>query len=207
MNTRGVQQGGGDGGGINSGEIVRQVGGEGYVGPGRNRGRCGGERMQDVYVSGEAPGADRHVEVTGVDFYQTIEQLPVIERLYRGAKAKMFDFYELVRRGVRYLVVMLRALHTGVLPAYLRWILAGLLVVVWVVTQTGTQNNSNIAAGEASINFPLFTRLGYVALQPSWGSLSIGKQWGVYYDVAGFTDWFPLFGGEATGTRTGMALG
>ena len=36
----------------------------------------GGERLQDVYVSGEQAGPARHLEVTGTDFYNTIEQLP-----------------------------------------------------------------------------------------------------------------------------------
>jgi len=95
----------------------------------------GGELMQDVYVSGETQGPARHVDVTGVDFYNTIEQLPVLAKLYSLAQAKAFDIYDLLRKGVNYLIQALRALHTGVLPAYLRWFVAGLLVVVWVVTQ------------------------------------------------------------------------
>jgi formate hydrogenlyase subunit 3/multisubunit Na+/H+ antiporter MnhD subunit len=95
----------------------------------------GGERMQDVHVSDEAPGAGRHVEVTGVDFYDTIEALPLLRRFYRLARARAFDIYHLLRKGVNYLIQALRALHTGVLPAYMRWFVAGLLAVVWVVTQ------------------------------------------------------------------------
>jgi NADH:ubiquinone oxidoreductase subunit 5 (subunit L)/multisubunit Na+/H+ antiporter MnhA subunit len=97
----------------------------------------GGEKMQDVYVKGEQRGPGRYVEVTGVDFYNTIEQLPVLQRLYALAKAKAFDIYDLCRRGLHYVVLLLRVLHTGVLPTYLRWFVAGLLVVVWVVTQQG----------------------------------------------------------------------
>jgi hypothetical protein len=33
---------------------------------------------------------------------------------------------------------MLRSLHTGILPVYLRWFVAGLLLVVWVVTESGS---------------------------------------------------------------------
>ena len=32
----------------------------------------------------------------------------------------------------------LRSLHSGILPVYLRWFVAGLLVVVWAVTQIGS---------------------------------------------------------------------
>jgi formate hydrogenlyase subunit 3/multisubunit Na+/H+ antiporter MnhD subunit len=97
----------------------------------------GGELMQDVYVSGDEPGAGRHLEVTGVHFYDTIEAMPVLQRFYTLTRAKSFDIYHLLRKGVNYLIQALRALHTGVLPVYLRWFVAGLLLVVWVVTQTG----------------------------------------------------------------------
>jgi len=98
----------------------------------------GGELLQDVYVSGEAAGPERHIEVTGVDFYNTIEQLPVLQRLYPLARAKAFDIYDLFQKSVNYVIQMLRSLHTGILPTYLRWFVVGLVVVVWVVTQSGS---------------------------------------------------------------------
>jgi len=102
----------------------------------RVRTYIGGEQMSDVYVSGDPAGEGRNVEVTGVDFYDTIEALPAARRFYRLTHEKAFDIYHLLRKGVMYLVQPLRAAHTGVLPAYMRWFVAGLLVVVWVVTQT-----------------------------------------------------------------------
>ncbi len=102
----------------------------------RVRTYIGGEQLQDVYVSGERAGPGRHVEVTGVDFYDTIEALPVLQRLYALARAKVFDIYDLVQKGAGYFILGLRSMHSGVLPVYLRWFVAGLLVVVWVVTQT-----------------------------------------------------------------------
>jgi len=102
----------------------------------RVRTYIGGELMEDVFVSGEEASPTRHLEVTGVDFYQTIEALPVLRKFYALTRAKAFDIYNWIRRGANYLSQALRALHSGVLPDYLRWFLAGLLVVVWVVTQT-----------------------------------------------------------------------
>lgn len=59
------------------------------------------------------------------------------------------------------------------------------------------------AENEAFVN-----RLGFVGVShPKWGSLTIGKQWGVYYDVAGLTDMFTVFGGEATGVYSGNTDG
>ena len=104
----------------------------------RVRTYIGGEQMQDVYISGDQQGGQRHVEVTGVDFYNTIEQLPGVQRFYVLTRARVFDIYEFLRRGSDYIVQMLRSLHTGILPSYLRWFVAGLLVVVWVVTETGS---------------------------------------------------------------------
>jgi predicted porin len=44
------------------------------------------------------------------------------------------------------------------------------------------------------------TRLGFVGLKfPKYGSVAIGKQWGVYYDVGEWTDRFYIFGGLASG--------
>jgi len=103
----------------------------------RMRTYIGGEQMQDVYISGESPTAPRNVEVTGVDFYNTIEHLPGLRKYYLLTRARLFDIYHLFRRGSNYFVQMLRSLHSGILPAYMRWFVAGLLVVVWVVTETG----------------------------------------------------------------------
>ena len=50
----------------------------------------GGEQMQDVYISNDEPGPNRHVEVTGVDFYDTIEQLPGLHRYYSLMEARAF---------------------------------------------------------------------------------------------------------------------
>jgi formate hydrogenlyase subunit 3/multisubunit Na+/H+ antiporter MnhD subunit len=103
----------------------------------RVRTYIGGEQMQDVYISSDAPGTQRHVEVTGVDFYDTIEQLPGLHRYYALMKARVFDIYNFTNRSAGYLVQALRSIHTGILPSYLRWFVAGLLLVVWVVTMEG----------------------------------------------------------------------
>ena len=104
----------------------------------RVRTYIGGEKIQDVYISGDEQGEQRHVEVTGVDFYNSIEQLPGLQRFYALTRKRAFDIYDFLRRVSNYFIQMLRSLHTGVLPVYLRWFVAGLLLVVWVVTETGS---------------------------------------------------------------------
>ncbi len=51
---------------------------------------------------------------------------------------------------------------------------------------------------------PFTPRLATVELgNPKWGSITIGKQWGVYYDIGVYTERFNLFGGSANGIYTG----
>ena len=54
----------------------------------------GGERMDETRIPGVPVGPERHVEVTGVDFYLTVEQLPVLKPMYEMARRKIFDVYE-----------------------------------------------------------------------------------------------------------------
>jgi formate hydrogenlyase subunit 3/multisubunit Na+/H+ antiporter MnhD subunit len=97
----------------------------------------GGERLDEVYVRGEAPGAGRHIEVTGVDFFDTIEQLPGLRRLYALARQRAFDVYAGGANVVAYAVTVLRGAHSGFLPTYLLWFLAGLLGLVYAFTRNG----------------------------------------------------------------------
>jgi hypothetical protein len=63
--------------------------------------------------------------------------LPGLHRYYALMKDRVFDIYDFFKRITDYFVQMLRAVHTGILPSYLRWFVAGLLLVVWVVTMEG----------------------------------------------------------------------
>lgn len=47
---------------------------------------------------------------------------------------------------------------------------------------------------------PVTSRLGFVGVETPIGTFSYGKQWSVYYWVAGVTDGFWTFGGEAAGS-------
>ena len=47
----------------------------------------------------------------------------------------------------------------------------------------------------------LTTRLGFVGLKlGKYGTLTLGKQWGVYYDVSGWTDLYVIFGCHGSST-------
>ncbi len=95
----------------------------------------GGERMDETRIPGVPAGAQRHVEVTGVDFYDTIEQLPLLERFYKTAQTKSFDIYETAGTVSDWLSTSLRNAHTGSLPLYLTWFVLGLLGILFVMME------------------------------------------------------------------------
>jgi len=93
----------------------------------------GGEILDEVHIGGEAPDGPRDVEVTGVDFYHTVENMMPFRAVYSGARRGLFDLYDVGTRVVFYFVELLRKGHSGRLPTYLTWFLAGLLAVLWVL--------------------------------------------------------------------------
>jgi len=95
----------------------------------------GGERLDEARIPGVPKGPGRHVEVTGIDFYRTVEQLPVLNGFYQAAQTKIFDVYETVGRSTAWLVNLLRVAHNGVLPMYLTWFVLGLLGVLYVIME------------------------------------------------------------------------
>lgn len=97
----------------------------------------GGERMDETRITGVPVGPERHVEVTGVDFFRTVEKLPVLNRLYRLAHRKLFDLYEASDRATAWLGRTLSAAHSGLLSLYLGWLGIGLILVLWLVLDGG----------------------------------------------------------------------
>jgi NADH:ubiquinone oxidoreductase subunit 5 (subunit L)/multisubunit Na+/H+ antiporter MnhA subunit len=94
---------------------------------------AGGEILAEPYISGEPRGPDRDVEVTGTDFYETIERMQPFRTIYEIAKNKTFDLYDVVTGIIFYFVEPLRRAHIGILPVYLTWFLVGFLGVLWVL--------------------------------------------------------------------------
>jgi formate hydrogenlyase subunit 3/multisubunit Na+/H+ antiporter MnhD subunit len=88
-------------------------------------------RTSATYIGGEIIGEE--VRVTGVDFYETVESMGFFSTIYRWAMQRAFDAYDIGRRISFYFIKGLRALHSGVLPEYLTWVLAGLLVLMVIL--------------------------------------------------------------------------
>jgi formate hydrogenlyase subunit 3/multisubunit Na+/H+ antiporter MnhD subunit len=88
-------------------------------------------RASSTYVGGELLPDDSRV--TGVDFYETVQSMGFLSTMYRWATAKAFDAYDIGRAVSFYFIRGFRALHSGVLPEYLTWVLAGLLVLIVIL--------------------------------------------------------------------------
>jgi predicted porin len=79
----------------------------------------------------------------------------------------------------------------------------------WSVRLTGNENPFN-PGDTTSGGFVVLekvdttafgSRLGYVGVDfDEWGRLTVGKQWGVHYDITSYTDQFHVFGADASAT-------
>ncbi len=94
-------------------------------------GRLKGTRTSSMYVGGEI--LEPEVRVTGTDFYTTVSDMGFFSTMYRWAEARTFDTYDIGRSISFYFIKGFRAAHTGILPEYLTWTLAGLLVLVLIL--------------------------------------------------------------------------
>lgn len=94
--------------------------------------RLGKVREAKTYIGGETLD-DEAVQVTGVDFYRTISDLPPLALAYRLAEKKYFDLYTVGTNLVMYLSEALKELHTGRLPWYLTWVLFGLVGLLFLL--------------------------------------------------------------------------
>ncbi len=59
--------------------------------------------------------------------------------------------------------------------------------------------SSDPGAPAARSEDALFARLGYIGISTPYGSISIGKQWGVHYTLGGYIDNMYMFGGDGIG--------
>ncbi|MCS7181318.1 MAG: hypothetical protein NZ891_08250 [bacterium] len=85
-------------------------------------------RKVTTFVGGEKK--IREMELSGTEFYKTIEKQPFFSKMYSGAKKKIFDLYETGRRIIFYTGGGIRVIHTGVLPTYLTWIIFGCICLL-----------------------------------------------------------------------------
>ena len=142
-------------------------------------------RPAEAEVSNQPPAEQAPFSRLESDFYGSLR----IRTLFaEGGDVEFIDRFS--RIGFR-----------GRYPGGERWAVLGRLEAgVNLVNQNPTIDvggDPGHAFGEGGQAFT--TRLGYVGFETPYGDLTWGKQWGVYYDVAEWTDEFYSFGGDAAG--------
>jgi formate hydrogenlyase subunit 3/multisubunit Na+/H+ antiporter MnhD subunit len=93
----------------------------------------GGEIMDEALKGQGADGGTLNVEVTGVDFYRTVEEMSPFREFYTAAHKKYFDIYDVGSKVTFFCTELLRRAHAGLLPMYLTWLLFGLLALLWAL--------------------------------------------------------------------------
>jgi len=99
-----------------------------YFATGRKKFRTGdifigGEKIEKLDASYPAP-----------EFYKTFTEFSFFSRIYKMAEAKAFDIYDLSRQAVLWLSGKFSSAHTGVLPGYVIWVCAGLIIMLLIIT-------------------------------------------------------------------------
>ncbi|MFP4171883.1 MAG: NADH-quinone oxidoreductase subunit L [Candidatus Hydrogenedentota bacterium] len=87
-------------------------------------------RVVEPFVGGERLEDHPEMRVSGTAFYDTVRELPVIRGGYALAAAKVFDLYEVGAKLCFAVSHSLSARHTGLLPQYVLWCMAGLVILL-----------------------------------------------------------------------------
>jgi NADH:ubiquinone oxidoreductase subunit 5 (subunit L)/multisubunit Na+/H+ antiporter MnhA subunit len=88
-------------------------------------------RTEDSFVGGEKIQDQTGYSTT--EFYKTIGEFPIFSWIYKKAAERWFDIYDLSKQFVLWLSHKLSEAHTGVLPAYIIWIFAGLIIMLFIM--------------------------------------------------------------------------
>jgi len=90
-------------------------------------------RVDKPFTGGEI--LEKGVEVKGVEFYNSVQEIGILKRLYEKAEQRLFDIYDLFRKTIYYIIEMVRSMHSGLLPTYLSWCLLGLAILMFVLVR------------------------------------------------------------------------
>ena len=88
-------------------------------------------RTEDSFIGGEK--IQDQTGYTTPEFYKTIGEFRLFSIIYRKAEEKWFDIYDLSKKFVLWLSHQLSEAHKGVLPGYVLWIFAGLIIMLLIM--------------------------------------------------------------------------
>ncbi|OFY65990.1 MAG: hypothetical protein A2V64_10140 [Bacteroidetes bacterium RBG_13_43_22] len=88
-------------------------------------------RREDSFIGGEKIQAETSYATP--EFYKTITEFRLFSWIYRKAEEKWFDIYDLSKKFVLWLSHLFSEAHTGVLPGYIIWVFAGLIIMLLIM--------------------------------------------------------------------------
>ncbi|MDP4223574.1 MAG: proton-conducting transporter membrane subunit [Bacteroidota bacterium] len=88
-------------------------------------------RSEDSFIGGER--IQDETSYPTPEFYKTIAEIGFFSWMYKKAEKKWFDVYDLSKQFVLWVSHGLSEAHTGLLPAYVLWIFAGLVVMLLIM--------------------------------------------------------------------------
>jgi len=88
-------------------------------------------RIEDSFIGGEK--MQDQTSYSTHEFYKTIGEFRLFSWIYKKAEERWFDIYDLTKQFVLWLSHQLSEAHTGVLPGYILWVVAGLIVMLLIM--------------------------------------------------------------------------
>ncbi len=88
-------------------------------------------RTEDSFIGGES--IQDQTSYPTPEFYKTIGEFRFFSWMYKKAEEKWFDIYDLSKGGVLWFSHRLSMAHTGVLPVYVIWVIAGLIIMLLIM--------------------------------------------------------------------------
>ncbi|MFC1709805.1 NADH-quinone oxidoreductase subunit L [Candidatus Omnitrophota bacterium] len=90
-------------------------------------------REVSQFIGGEELEANTQMKPSGVEFYNTVGEIPFLKFMYKRAEQKLFDIYEQGKNLTLAVNSFFRYLHNGILPTYCVWVLIGMIVIFLIV--------------------------------------------------------------------------
>jgi formate hydrogenlyase subunit 3/multisubunit Na+/H+ antiporter MnhD subunit len=88
-------------------------------------------RTEDSFIGGEKIQDQTNYSTT--EFYKTFGEFHLLSTIYKKAEKRWFDIYDLLKQGVLWISHQLSEAHTGVLPGYILWVFAGLVIILLIM--------------------------------------------------------------------------
>ena len=85
-------------------------------------------RTSDSFVGGDK--IQEETSFSTLEFYKSFQEFRWLDTMFRRAKDRWFDLYDLSGRFISWLGGMFGRLHTGILHDYTLWVFAGLVILL-----------------------------------------------------------------------------